>query len=569
MILFILTYLAGILTIASPCILPVLPFVLSQADRPFRRTGLPMLGGMALAFAAVGSLAAFAGNWAVELNQYGRSFALALIALFGVTLLFPPLATRLSAPFVALGNLLSRKVDRASASSLGLSLLLGMATGLLWTPCAGPVLGLILAGAALKGPGFETLLLLLAYAAGASTALAGVIVFGQHIVAIMKRSFRLGSGVRRALGAGVVAGVLAISLGLDVSLLTRISSAGTVAVEQTLLRLFGLADLVNPAHAATEKAAPLFGATEWLNSEPLTTEGMKGKVILVNFWTYSCINCLRTLPYVRAWAEKYRDKALVVIGVHTPEFAFEKDVANVTRALANLGVTYPVAVDNDFAIWRTFGNRAWPALYFIDANGRLRDQVFGEGRYAESEQLIQQLLSEAKNEPVAGDVVASAGTGPQAAADLGDLLSGETYIGYHQAQNFASPGGVYEDVPRLYQTPPDLRLNNWALAGSWTVGGEYATLNDHAGRITHRFHARDLHLAMGPPRAGHPIRFRVKIDGAAPGADHGSDVDAAGWGTLREDRLYQLVRQSGTIRDRTFEIEFFDAGIRTYAFTFG
>ena len=581
MTLFILAYLAGVLTIVSPCILPVLPFVLARVGQPFRRNGLPMLVGMAFAFATVASLAAVTGGWAIELNRHGRTLALVLIALFGLALLFPGLSARLTAPLVALGERLSRTADERVAgggSTIGWSALLGVATGLLWAPCAGPVLGLILAGAALGGPSLETTLLLLLYASGAATSLAVALLSGGRLLSTMKRSLGFGDGLRRALGAGVLASVMAISLGIDAGLLTRISSSGTTAVEQMLIDLVrpastgkasSTASLVTPAHAEAKPAAPLFGATRWLNASPLTTENVKGKVVLVNFWTYSCINCLRVLPHVRAWAEKYGDRGLVVVGVHTPEFAFEKDIANVAKAAVSLGVNYPIAIDNDFAIWRAFGNQAWPALYFIGADGHVRHHVLGEGGYDRSERLIQQLLTEANGAPVASDVVATIGKGPQAAADEGNLRSGETYIGYAQARNFASPGGIREDLPSLYRTLAALSLNRWSLAGVWTIGGEFATLNDPAGSITYRFHARDLHLVLAPPDRGRPIRFRVRIDGAPPGADHGSDVDAEGLGNVREDRLYQLIRQTGQVADRTFEIEFLDAGVRAYAFTFG
>jgi cytochrome c biogenesis protein CcdA/thiol-disulfide isomerase/thioredoxin len=578
MTLFVLAYLAGVLTIVSPCILPVLPFVLARVGQPFRHSGLPMLVGMALAFAAAGSLAAFAGGWAVALNQHGRTIALALLAFFGLALLFPSLSGRLTAPLVALGEKLSRSVGKRAevkGSTFGSSVLLGVATGLLWAPCAGPVLGLILAGAALGGPSLATTLLLLAYASGAATSLAVALLFGGRALQTMKRSFKLGDGLRRGFGAGILASVMAISLGLDTGLLTRISSPGTLTAEQRLIDLLGPGEtvgttaLVTSAHAETKPAAPLFGATQWLNSPPLTADGIKGKVVLVNFWTYSCINCLRVLPHVRAWAEKYKDRGLVVIGVHTPEFAFEKNVANVAKASVALGVGYPVAIDNDFRIWRAFDNQAWPALYFIGADGRVRDHVLGEGGYEESERLIQQLLSEANGGAVGGDIATITGKGSQAAADIADLLSSETYVGYAQARNFASPGGAVEDAPSLYRTVPALALNRWSLAGVWTIGGEFATLNDTSGSITYRFHARDLHLVLAPPSQDQPVRFRVKIDGAAPGADHGFDVDPEGWGSIDAPRLYQLVRQAGPVADRIFEIEFFDAGVRAYAFTFG
>jgi hypothetical protein len=263
------------------------------------------------------------------------------------------------------------------------------------------------------------------------------------------------------------------------------------------------------------------------------------------------------------------DRGLLVIGVHTPEFAFEKDVANVRRASASLGVRDPVILDNDFGIWRAFNNRAWPALYFIGADGRIRHHALGEGGYDQSERLIQHLLSEASGAPVAMEIVGVGGKGPQAAADGRNLRSAETYIGYEQARNFTSPGGFREDAPSLYRAVSALPLNRWSLAGVWTVGSEFASLNGTSGNITYRFHARDLHLVLAPPPHGRPIRFRVRIDGAPPGADHGFDVDAGGWGSVQEERRYQLVRQAGPVADRTFEIEFFDAGVRAYAFTFG
>lgn len=580
MTLLVLAYLAGVLTILSPCILPVLPFVLARADQPFRRAGLPMLAGMALAFAAVASLAAVAGGWAVALNQQGRTLALLLMALFGLALLFPALSSRLSAPLVRLGERLSRRAtDRGAAdeATVGSSALLGVATGLLWAPCAGPVLGLVLAGAALGGPSLETGLLLLAYATGAATSLALALLAGGRLFALLKRSLGFGEGLRRVLGAGVLAGAAVIALGLDTGLLTRISSPGTAAIERSLLDLLnpgtrgeaeGGIGMVTPARAEAKPAAPLFGARQWLNSEPLTAESIKGKVVLVNFWTYSCINCLRSLPYVRAWAEKYRDRGLVVIGVHTPEFAFEKDLGNVRKAVAALGVSYPVAIDNDYAIWRQFNNQAWPARYFIDAKGRTRHYEFGEGRYEASERLIQNLLAEAGNEVEAGAARVAA-DGAQAPADLANLRSPETYLGYDKARGFLSPGGAREDEPSQYNAAAKFRLNQWSLSGIWTVKGEYAALNAAGGRIIHRFQARDLHLVMGPSPDGKPIRFRVTIDGAAPGASHGSDVDAEGRGVVSAERLYQLIRQDGSVRERTFEIEFLDPGVRAYAFTFG
>jgi thiol-disulfide isomerase/thioredoxin len=318
-----------------------------------------------------------------------------------------------------------------------------------------------------------------------------------------------------------------------------------------------------------EDIAPSFvGATEWLNSPALTADGLKGKVVLVDFWTYSCINCLRAIPYVRAWAEKYKDQGLVVIGVHTPEFAFERNAANVKRAIADLHITYPVAIDDEYSIWRAFENEYWPAHYFIDAQGRVRYHHFGEGNYDHSERVIQLLLEEAGKSHVSAGLVAVSASGAEAASDDKDVKSPETYIGYDRSENFASPGGVARDVARVYATGMP-RLNEWSLSGDWTIGQEHANLDVKDGSIVYRFHARDVHLVLGPAPDGKPIRFRVMIDGAPPGDNHGADVDAAGNGTVVEQRLYQLVRQDGAITDRTFEIQFQDPGVQAYAFTFG
>jgi thiol-disulfide isomerase/thioredoxin len=315
---------------------------------------------------------------------------------------------------------------------------------------------------------------------------------------------------------------------------------------------------------------PLDGAVEWLNSAPLTAQGLRGKVVVVDFWTYSCINCLRALPFVKAWYDKYRDQGLVVIGIHAPEFAFEKDLRNVRREVKDLGVTYPVAVDNDYALWRAFGNQYWPAHYFVDVQGNIRHTHFGEGEYDASERVIQQLLLEAGNaNAAAGGLVTAEGEGAALPSNDSDVLSPETYVGHSRAESFASPGGQVPSAAHAYTLPPKLRLNEWGLDGTWTVEEEDAVLNGVPGRIAFRFQARDLHLVLGPGPDGKPVRFRVRLDGAPPGDDHGVDVDAAGEGTVTEQRLYQLVRQSGEVHDHAFEIEFLDPGVAAYAFTFG
>jgi thiol-disulfide isomerase/thioredoxin len=328
--------------------------------------------------------------------------------------------------------------------------------------------------------------------------------------------------------------------------------------------------LASAAGAAGEgELASLGGATGWLNTEPLTAASLRGKVVLVDFWTYTCINWLRTVPYVRAWAEKYRDQGLVIIGVHTPEFPFEHDIDNVRRAVEVMKLPYPIAVDSDYAIWRGFNNHYWPALYFVDAQGRVRHQQFGEGEYAEAERLIQQLLAEAGAAGVARDLVSVEGRGFEAPADWANLKSEENYVGYDRTEGFASPGGAAPGQPRVYAVPARLDLNRWALAGDWTVEKGATVLNKADGRIVYQFYARDVHLVMGPAARGSAVRFRVLIDGKAPGAVHGLDVDAQGMGAVVEQRLYQLVRQPMPIMERRFEIEFLDPGVAAYAFTFG
>ncbi len=322
------------------------------------------------------------------------------------------------------------------------------------------------------------------------------------------------------------------------------------------------------ARSASPELAAIGRAPEWLNSPRLTPDALAGKVVLVQFCTYTCINWLRTLPYLRAWAHKYRER-FAVIGVHTPEFAFERDLDNIRRAVRGLKIEYPLAIDNDYAIWRAFKNQYWPALYFIDARGRVRQHHFGEGEYERSEKAVQRLLAETGAAVSDPSVVAVEAAGVEAPADWGNLRSPENYIGYQRTEHFASPERIERDRRRLYSGPLRLALNQWALAGDWTMGSQAAVLNSPTGRITCRFHARDLHLVMGPARQGVSVRFRVAIDGQPPGPAHGADVDDRGDGVVAEQRLYQLIRQPTPISDRTFDIEFLDAGVEAFAFTFG
>jgi cytochrome c biogenesis protein CcdA/thiol-disulfide isomerase/thioredoxin len=592
MILAVLAFLAGVLTILSPCILPVLPFVFARSGQPFARSTLPLLIGMAGTFAALATLAALGGAWAVRFNDYGRIVALVVLTVSALALLSQRFADWITRPFVAFGDrLLAGNPGRTGVAA---SLLLGVAVGFLWAPCAGPILGLILTGAALHGPSAATTGLLLAYALGAALSLGIAATAGNRLLAFLKGSFGAGEWLRRALGVVVLVAVVAIASGWDTGILTRLSVSGTNRYEQALIDRFSgragggamtmggqmqgamtannmmMADKPPAGGPPVEGELPsLAGAVEWLNSPPLTREALRGKVVLVDFWTYSCINCLRALPYVKSWYQRYAPDGLVVIGVHAPEFAFEKDPANVRRAVKELGITYPVALDNNLAIWSAFNNQYWPAHYFIDAQGRIRGHHFGEGDYAESEALLRQLLAEAGATQLAPKTAAVAAGGVEAPPDEAQLYSPETYLGYKRATNFSSPGGAVSDAAHDYQVPATLALNDWALAGSWRIEGERAVTAAANAAIEFRFRARDLHLVLGAPDPSRPLRFRVTLDGRAPGADHGSDVQSDGSGTVGEQRLYQLIRQAQPQGEHTFRIEFLDAGVQAYSFTFG
>jgi thiol-disulfide isomerase/thioredoxin len=319
----------------------------------------------------------------------------------------------------------------------------------------------------------------------------------------------------------------------------------------------------------TNHMPPLTGATGWLNSQPLIEAELHGKVVLIDFWTYTCINWRRTLPYISSWAGKYRDQGLIVIGVHAPEFSFEHNAGNISAAAKEMKISYPIAIDDNYAIWHAFGNEYWPALYIIDAQGRIRHHQFGEGGYEESEKIIQQLLAEAGAKDVSRGLVSVDARGAETAADWQNLQSSENYVGYGRTQNFMSPGGAASDRDEVYAAPVKLTLNQWALSGDWTMGAEATVLNKANGRMLYCFHARDLQLVMGPSINGTPIRFRVLIDGQVPGAAHGVDIDSQGNGQITEPRMYQLIRQQGAIVDRLFEIEFLDPGAATFSYTFG
>jgi len=482
---------------------------------------------------------------------------------------------RLTRPVVSLGSRLTEK--QGQQDSVWSSVILGVATGLLWAPCAGPILGIIFTAAALQGASFNTTLLLLAYALGAATSLALALLVGGKLFARMKKSLGASERIRQVLGVLVLVGVGAIALGLDTRVLSKLSTAQTTNLESGLARRLGASQSMDEATARTNAAGELVlpvisnlpslqGLGPWFNSPPLTKQQLKGKVVLIDFWTYSCINCLRTLPYLKAWDAKYRNDGLVIIGVHAPEFAFERDPANVAKAIKDLAVRYPVALDNQYRLWSALQNQYWPAHYFVDAQGRIRYFHHGEGDYAMSERVIRQLLAEAGHAPASGMAETSA-SGAEAAAAFNEIGSPETYIGYDRAERFASPGGLLHDQPKSYAGAP-LALNDWSLEGRWIDGRQNARSLAAGAKISFRFHARDLHLVLGSA-TGKPVRFRVTVDGNTPGGDAGVDAKADGNGVVSGQRLYQLVRQKGAVRDRTFTITFLDPGVEAFSFTFG
>jgi thiol-disulfide isomerase/thioredoxin len=392
----------------------------------------------------------------------------------------------------------------------------------------------------------------------------------------MKHSLSFDVWIRGAIGIVVIVGVAAIAMGWYTNLRTKLSNLNTTKVE-SLIGAIGLKTSAVLAASARESEASLDdegslpdldGAIGWLNSAPLNRKSLRGKVVLIDFWTYTCINSLRPLPYVKSWAAKYKDAGLVVIGVHTPEFSFEHEPANVENALRDLKVIYPVAIDSNYRIWQAFNNEFWPAQYLIDGKGRIRYHHFGEGDYVEIEHVIQELLKE-NGATGLDEATVSVSAGGVEAAPSEDVRSPETYIGYRQAERFASLERMARDSPRVYSPPVRPSLNRWGLSGPWNVGGESAVLQIAPGTIVFRFHSRDLHMVLGPTKDGKPVHFRVKLDGAVPGADCGSDSAPDGSGEVREPRLYQLIRQKGQIKDRTLEIEFLDPGVQTFAFTFG
>jgi cytochrome c biogenesis protein CcdA/thiol-disulfide isomerase/thioredoxin len=569
-LLILIGLIAGVATAVSPCVLPVLPVLL--AGGASGRKPLRIVVGLVLSFSAFTLFATWVLDKLGLPDDLLRNLAIAFLFVMAVVLLVPQA-----------GLLVERGLaffSRLRPANAGGGLWLGVSLGLVFVPCAGPFLGALSAAAAHESFGFRTIVATLAYAIGAGIPMLAIAYGGRGLSGRIRQH---ASSVRLASGAVIAVVAFALVFHVD-DHLTNVRWPWTSYVqdhieassssEKQLARLRGEKPAPKPVATAT-KGLPDYGAAPgltaggaWINSKPLTLAQLRGKVVLVDFWTYSCINCIRALPYVRGWADKYKDHGLVVIGVHAPEFAFEKDPANVAKAVKDLGVDYPVALDNDYAIWKGFHNQYWPAHYFIDTQGQIRHHHFGEGSYRESEDVIRQLLTEAGQKNLPGGYVSDDHRGVEAAASNDPTRSPETYVGYARAMNFVG-GRVARDESHDYRAPGTLAANQWSLDGRWTVHGENAQLDQAGGSIVYRFRGRDLHLVLGPASDGKPIRYRVTIDGKPPGADHGMDTDADGNGTITGQRLYQLVRQANGSGERVFEITFLDPGVQAYAFTFG
>ncbi|MES2744685.1 MAG: cytochrome c biogenesis protein DipZ [Bdellovibrionota bacterium] len=570
MLLHILAYFGGVLTIFSPCVLPVIPFLFSRSHLSFRKSALPTLAGMALSFTLFGLLSAAGGNWVIQANSYGRIVAMVVFTVLGLTLLFPAFSQRIMQPLVNLGGRIQARASR-NESALS-SLIIGASVGLLWAPCAGPILGLVLAGAALGGLSHSSFTLLFAFALGAATSLAFALFASTKFIDRVKKNLGAEDYLKKILGGLVLLSVLAIALGFDTKVLAKLSYLNTNSIEQTLLENFSLGKS-NSTQLSDEGPMPsIDGANAWLNGVEIKSEDLKGKVVLIDFWTYSCINCIRTLPYLKTWAEKYKDKGLVVIGVHAPEFAFEKNVENVRMAIKNFGITYPVAVDNDLKIWNAFQNQYWPAHYFVDAKGTVRYHHFGEGKYEESEKVIQALLKEMNpalefDDGVVAKDVQGSGI-EQKAGKSKDVVNHETYLGYDRMENFVGLSDRVQDQFQVYKTPPVLKLKEWSLDGTWKIEAERVVNQSAGAKLSLQFKARDIHLVLSAP-SDKPVRFRIKLDGQTPMGNNGDDVDRNGEGVIREERLYQLIRLKGGAEEHRLEIEFLDENASGFAFTFG
>ncbi len=571
----LLAVAAGALTVISPCILPILPALLGvSAAKGLRHLPFWIVLGLTASFAVFGSVFAVFGTFLGASNALLRNIALTVLFFFGLSLLWPrpwrSIGTRIGA--------LAGKIpgaDRAPAGKGG-ALLLGASLGLVWAPCAGPILGIILTLAAVQGSFGRSLLLMGGYSLGAAIPMLAIGYGGRRLYGKVASFGRWGDLSHKVLGAVTIVTVAALFFNLDTLLLARLP--GRLFLADRLERELSQASpapsaaFTRTAQGSTDGSSlpvlgtmPEFtGITAWINSPPLTAAGLRGKVVLVDFWTYSCINCIRTFPFVTSWYDRYRKDGFVVVGVHTPEFAFEKDEGNVRRAVARYGIRYPVALDNRYRTWNAYNNSAWPADYLFDAQGRLREVHFGEGKYEETEMAIRELLKEARllTVPMAVGPVRSN-------VDFALIDSPETYIGYARSENFVSPEKVARDRTRTYTAPERLGLNEWALRGEWKIRRQYASLRAPGGEIRFRFRAPQLNLVMRA--AGEPLRAEVLLDGKPIPADfRGADVSPDGTVTIGFSRLYNLVRlPPGEKREHTFGLAIADKGADLYAFTFG
>lgn len=576
----ILSIVAGALTVLSPCILPILPPLLSASiSGGDRHRPLWIVTGLAMSFTLFGVIFTFFGTFLGLSNTALRHAALLILFFFGLSLLWPPLWERIGARISTLARHLPG-MNRPSAEQTSLPpLLLGMSLGLIWAPCAGPVLGIILTLAAVQSSFGSTLILMSAYSLGAAVPMLFIGYGGRQISDRVPSVRRWGSLTHKALGALTLATVMALFFNVDTLLLAKLPGPLFFAnqIEKRLVETrtpTARDSSLRPesALAAGKKSPyPILGempqftqVTTWLNSPPLTKEGLRGKGVLIDFWTYSCINCIRTLPTVTRWDATYRSQGLVIVGVHTPEFQFEKDIENVKRAIARHGIKYPVAVDNDYGTWKAFGNQFWPAKYLIDAEGRLRLTHFGEGDEDVFERAIQSILMEAKllHAPVAIEPA-------EKSVNAFRIRSPETYIGYNRASNFFSNERMTPDTTINYTPPPSLRLNSWALGGPWKVIDEAAVLQAPGGKIQFRFQAPKLNLVMKGTEKGVPAK--ILIDGALlPANMRGADIGPDGKATVKDARLYNLVTlPKEDEEEHLFEIIFESPQVALYAFTFG
>lgn len=572
---------AGVLTVLSPCILPILPALLgASASEGIRHRPFWIVLGLAAGFTLFGAVFAVFGTFLGLSNAFLRHAAMAILLFFGISLLWPRLFERIGTRIAALAQRIPGANRPIAREGRGGALLVGASLGLVWAPCAGPVLGIIITLAAVRGDFARSLLLLGGYSLGAALPMLAIGYGGRRLTTRLASLGKWGALSHRLLGAATIATVLALFLGLDTVFLSRLP-AGLFPAARLERRLSGA---ITAAPAGGSVAAP--GAAEasagapslpvlgempefvkiasWLNSPPLTSEGLRGRVVLVDFWTYSCINCIRTLPYVKRWYEKYGGRGFTVVGVHTPEFGFEKDEANVRKAIARHGIRYPVALDNFFGTWNAYNNYAWPADYLFDARGRLREVHVGEGDYEETERAIRLLLTEARLLAVPVDI-----DRPKDDVDFSRIESPETYVGYRRAENFSSPETAARDRTRNYSAPDGLRLNGWALRGAWRITGESAVLEAPGGGVRFRFKAPKLNLVMRGEGRGSAAS--VLLDGKpVPPSLRGADVGPDGKLVVGESRLYVLVSLPGDDRrDHLFEIDFEEPGVALYAFTFG